>query len=48
MWTLMQSTLNEHGLKTDVVFDDAEHPLLSSYTNVYYWNENSVLLFVPG
>ena len=35
IWNLMQATLQEHGLKTDIVCDDAQFPLPSGYSNVY-------------
>ncbi len=44
IWLLMQTTLADHGLKTDVIYDDAEYPLLASYSNVYYWNGTTASL----
>ncbi len=35
LWDLMQTALGEHGLKTDIVFDDPDYPHPASYTNVY-------------
>jgi hypothetical protein len=36
IWNLMQTTLQEHGLKTDIVYDDSEYPLSTHYDNVFY------------
>jgi hypothetical protein len=41
IWDLMQTTLKDHGLKTDIVYDDTEFPLTSDYQHVYYWNQNN-------
>jgi hypothetical protein len=35
IWNLMQTTLQEHGLKTDIVCDDAEFPLPAGYNHIY-------------
>jgi hypothetical protein len=35
IWNLMQTTLQKHGLKTDIVFADANFPLLTRYLNIY-------------
>ncbi len=35
LYDLIQSTLNKHGLQTDIVYDDADYPLAESYTNIY-------------
>lgn len=36
IWSLMQATLQSHGLKRDIVYDDSEFPLPISYLNVSY------------
>jgi len=41
MWDLMQSTLQEHGLKTDIIFADSEFTLPTQYQNVYSLNSSS-------
>ena len=35
IWSLMQTTLQEHGLKIDIVYEDSEFPLPSGYQNIY-------------
>jgi hypothetical protein len=40
MWTLVQKTLETHGLKTDISYEDTDFPLSSEYQNIYYWNES--------
>lgn len=35
-WDLMQITLQNHGLKTDIVYED-EYPLTGGYQNIYHW-----------
>jgi hypothetical protein len=39
IWDLMQTTLNEHDLKTDIVYEDADFPLAPEYQHIYYWNQ---------
>jgi hypothetical protein len=34
-WNLMQDVLQEHGLRTDIVYYDPEFPLPSTYQNIY-------------
>jgi hypothetical protein len=36
IWSLMQTTLQDHGLKMDIVYNDSEFPLSISYLNVSY------------
>jgi len=38
-WELKQNVLQNHGLKTDIVYEDAAHPLTEGYQNIYYWNQ---------
>jgi hypothetical protein len=38
LWELMQTTFSKHGLKTNVVFDDAGYPLPTSISNIYAHN----------
>ncbi|MGD6851552.1 MAG: hypothetical protein ACQCN6_05770 [Candidatus Bathyarchaeia archaeon] len=47
LWSLMQTTLANHGLNTDIIYDDTKYPLRSVYSNVYYWNGTTNSL-VPG
>ena len=35
IWGLMQTALQEHGLNTDIVYDESEFPLPANYQNVY-------------
>jgi hypothetical protein len=39
-WELKQNVLQNHGLKTDIVYEDAAYPLTEGYQNIYYWNQN--------
>jgi len=34
-WNLIQTTLQNHGLKTDIVYEDQEFPLPATYQNIY-------------
>jgi len=34
-WSLIQTTLQAHGLKTDIVYEDQEFPLPATYQNIY-------------
>jgi hypothetical protein len=36
LWDFTQTTLKEHGLKTDIVYEDTEFPL-PTYQYVYNW-----------
>lgn len=38
IWENMNKLLNSHGLKLDIVFDDARFKLASEYATVYLWN----------
>ncbi len=40
LWDLMQTTLQNHGLKTDIVYDDAKYPVTEEYQNIYHWNQS--------
>lgn len=40
LWNLLQTTLQNHGLKTDIVYEDTEYPLTEEYQNIYHWNQN--------
>jgi len=40
LWDLVQSALKNHGLKTDIVYEDAEYPLIEEYQNIYNWTQN--------
>ena len=41
IWDLMQTTLQEHGLKTDIIYSDSEFALPTQYQNVYSLNGSS-------
>jgi hypothetical protein len=40
LWDLTQTTLKNHGLKTDIVYEDAEYPLIEEYQNIYHWTQD--------
>jgi hypothetical protein len=40
LWDLTQTTLQNHGLKTDIVYEDTEYPLTEEYQNIYYWSQD--------
>jgi hypothetical protein len=40
LWDLLQTTLQNHGLKTDVVYEDTEYPLTEEYQNIYHWTQD--------
>jgi hypothetical protein len=40
IWDLLQTTLKNHGLKTDIVYEDTEFPLTTEYQYIYYWTQN--------
>ncbi|MCW4034544.1 MAG: hypothetical protein NWF03_04195, partial [Candidatus Bathyarchaeota archaeon] len=42
IWNLMQSVLADHGLQTDIVYEDENFPLAPEYTHIYYWNQTYV------
>ncbi|MDR0372373.1 MAG: hypothetical protein LBI79_02245 [Nitrososphaerota archaeon] len=35
LWTLMQTTLEKHGLATDIIYDDTDYPPSATYQNIY-------------
>ena len=37
-WNLMQTVLQEHSLRTDIVYADPQYPLPASYQNIYRTN----------
>jgi hypothetical protein len=39
LWAIVQTTLEEHGLKTDIIFSDPDFPLPTYYRNVYSLNQ---------
>ncbi|MCW4015006.1 MAG: hypothetical protein NWF06_01420 [Candidatus Bathyarchaeota archaeon] len=39
IWNLMETVLQIHDLKTDIIYDDANFPLAPQYQNIYYWNQ---------
>jgi hypothetical protein len=40
LWDLMQTTLKNHGLETDIVYEDTEFPLIAEYQYIYHWTQN--------
>ncbi len=40
-WPLLQDALAKHGLRLDIVYDDAAYPFAGKYRQVYYWNQIS-------
>jgi len=36
LWELNQTTLENHGLKTDIICKDLEYPMIEEYQNVNY------------
>jgi len=41
LWDLMQTALETHGSKLDIVYEDAQFPLPSEYQSVYRWTQNN-------
>jgi hypothetical protein len=41
-WELKQIVLQNHGLRTDIVYEDEAYPLREGYQNIYYWNRNTI------
>ncbi len=39
IWDLMESVLKDHGLKTDIVYEDEDFPLAPEYQHIYYWDQ---------
>lgn len=39
LWDLTQTALENHGLKLDIVYEDAAFPLKAGYQHVYRWNQ---------
>jgi hypothetical protein len=39
IWDLLQTTLKNHDLKTDIVYEDTEFPLTTEYQNIYNWTQ---------
>jgi hypothetical protein len=39
IWEQLQSKLDKHGLKLDIVFEDPNYPVTGRYSNIYYWNQ---------
>jgi hypothetical protein len=40
LWDLMQSVLENHDLKIDIVFEDTAFPLTEDYQHIYNWAQN--------
>jgi len=40
IWDLKQTTLQNHALKIDIVYEDTAYPLAEEYQNTYYWTQN--------
>ena len=41
LWDLTQTTLKNHGLKTDIVYEDTEFPLIADYQHIYNWTQEA-------
>ncbi|MDR0492081.1 MAG: hypothetical protein LBH74_00345 [Nitrososphaerota archaeon] len=39
LWMLMQTVLEEHGLTTDIIYDDTNYPPATMYQNIYHYQE---------
>jgi hypothetical protein len=39
IWALMQTTLANHGIKTDIVYEDTNYPAKEQYQNIYIWSQ---------
>jgi hypothetical protein len=39
IWSQLQSKLEQHGLKLDIVFEDPNYPAAWKYFNIYYWDQ---------
>ena len=40
LWDLTQTTLQNHSLKIDIVYEDTKYPLTEEYQNIYHWAQN--------
>jgi hypothetical protein len=41
VWAALQQSLEEHGARLDIVYDDPAFPAEGAYDKVYYWNQTS-------
>lgn len=41
LWDLTQTTLQNHGLKIDIVYEDTEFPLIADYQHIYNWTQEA-------
>jgi hypothetical protein len=39
IWSQIQSKIDQHGLKLDIVFEDPDYTVAGKYSNIYYWNK---------
>lgn len=39
IWDLLQTALEGHGVRTDIVYEDTKYPLKGEYQNTYHWNQ---------
>jgi hypothetical protein len=39
VWAQLHSTLSEHGLRLDIVYDNPAYPVAGKYRQIYYWNQ---------
>jgi hypothetical protein len=39
IWSLMEAILQDHDLRTDIVYEDPAFPLGPEYKNIYYWDQ---------
>jgi hypothetical protein len=40
IWHVLQSALETHGLRLDIVYEDSDFPLPTEYQNIVQWNQN--------
>jgi len=41
IWNKLQTRIEQHGLKLDIVFEDPDHPAEGNYAYIYYWNQET-------
>jgi hypothetical protein len=39
IWAQLQDSLEAHGLRLDIVYDDPQYPVTGKYNQIYYWNQ---------
>lgn len=41
IWNIMQTLLQNHDLKIDIIYENSDYPLPQAYKNIYYWNRQT-------